>query len=85
MDRSTTRPGSTSPGPGVTGEKLLICSCSGFGWAQHPRVCITTTPRTTELIKSLVADPKTQLTRGTTYDNRIHLSPAFFSRDHLEV
>jgi hypothetical protein len=42
-------------------------------------VCITTTPRTTELIKTLVADPKTHLTRGTTYDNRMHLSPVFFS------
>ena len=51
----------------------------GLRLGEHPRVCVTTTPRPTKLIKQLVADPRTHLTRGTTYDNRIHLAPAFFS------
>ena len=51
----------------------------GLRLGEHPRVCVTTTPRSTKLIKWLVGDPRTHLTRGTTYDNRLHLSPAFFS------
>ena len=41
-----------------------------------PRLVATSTPRATRLIKALAADPRTHLTRGTTYDNRTHLAPA---------
>jgi Terminase large subunit, T4likevirus-type, N-terminal len=51
----------------------------GMRLGVNPKVVATSTPRSTKLIKALVADPKTHLTKGTTYHNRIHLAPAFFS------
>jgi predicted phage terminase large subunit-like protein len=35
----------------------------------HPRGIITTTPRPTKLMRSILADSGTAVTRGTTYDN----------------
>ena len=46
---------------------------------RHPRAVVTTTPRPTPLIKSLVADPRVKLTRSTTRENAAHLSPAFLA------
>jgi len=50
----------------------------------HPQACITTTPRPTPLVKSLLADPYTPgrgggtvVTRGSTYDNKANLAPSF--------
>lgn len=43
-----------------------------------PQVVVTTTPRPTQLIKGLLARPSTHVTRGTTYENRANLAPAFF-------
>ena len=43
----------------------------------HPRTCITTTPRPLPLIKQLVKDPRTAVVRGTTYDNLANLAPTF--------
>ena len=40
------------------------------------RQIITTTPRPTPLIRSLLADPSTVVTRGRTLDNAAHLDPA---------
>lgn len=48
-----------------------------LGW--DPRVVAATTPRPTELVKNLLKDPKVYVTRGTTYENRANLAPAFFS------
>ena len=45
-----------------------------------PRVMVTTTPRPTRLIRSLVDDPKTAITRGTTYANRANLAGAFLDQ-----
>jgi phage terminase large subunit-like protein len=45
-----------------------------------PRVVVTTTPRPTKLIKELRKDASTVVTKGTTYDNRDNLAPAFYSR-----
>lgn len=42
-----------------------------------PRAVATTTPRPTPLIKGLVADPATVLTRARTADNAMNLSPGF--------
>jgi len=50
----------------------------GLRLGAAPRVCITTTPRPTRLIKDLIASPKTRLVKGSTYDNRAHLAPDFF-------
>jgi phage terminase large subunit-like protein len=38
---------------------------------------ITTTPRPIALLKKIIADPSTALTRAGTCDNRWHLSAAF--------
>jgi phage terminase large subunit-like protein len=52
----------------------------GLRLGRDPRAVVTTTPRPTKLIKSLVADPTVKLTRGTTYENRRWLAPAFFAQ-----
>ncbi len=49
----------------------------GLRLGDDPRVVATTTPRPTPLIKSLVAAGTTHVTRGSTYENRAHLAPAF--------
>ena len=41
---------------------------------------VTTTPRPTTLIRELIADPTVIVTRGTTYENRANLAPAFFGQ-----
>ena len=49
----------------------------GLRLGTRPRQLITTTPRPIALIKRLVADPRTALTRAGTQANAAHLSPAF--------
>jgi phage terminase large subunit-like protein len=46
---------------------------------KRPRQIATTTPRPTALLKRLIAAPTTHVERATTYDNRAHLSEAFFT------
>jgi phage terminase large subunit-like protein len=50
----------------------------GLRIGKNPQTIITTTPRPTKLIKELVANPTTHVTRGKTYDNKANLAPAFF-------
>lgn len=50
----------------------------GLRLGKNPQVVVTTTPRPTKIIKELVADPKTAVTTGSTYENRDNLSPQFF-------
>jgi phage terminase large subunit-like protein len=45
----------------------------------NPRVFMTTTPRATKFVKGLLADPAVHVSKCSTYDNRAHLAPAFFS------
>ena len=45
----------------------------------NPQVCITTTPRPIGLLKELIADPDTVVTRGSTFDNRANLAAKFLS------
>jgi predicted phage terminase large subunit-like protein len=49
----------------------------GLRLGTDPRVVATTTPRPTPLIRELMADPATSVTRGSTYDNAANLAPAF--------
>lgn len=42
-----------------------------------PRVCVTTTPRPTKLIRKIVAAASTAVTRGSTYDNAANLAAEF--------
>ena len=52
----------------------------GLRLGQDPRVVVTTTPRPTKIVKDLVADPGTVLTRGSTYDNASNLAPTFLAK-----
>ncbi len=49
----------------------------GLRLGQRPRQLVTTTPRPIALIKRLVNDPRTAVTRAPTQANAAHLSPAF--------
>ncbi|MGQ0485730.1 MAG: DNA-packaging protein [Hyphomicrobiales bacterium] len=44
----------------------------------HPRVVVTTTPRPIPLLKRLLADAATAVTRSRTADNRAFLAPRFW-------
>jgi phage terminase large subunit-like protein len=49
----------------------------GLRLGERPRQVITTTPRPIPLLKRLLKDPATALTRATTRDNEKFLAPAF--------
>jgi phage terminase large subunit-like protein len=49
----------------------------GLRLGARPRQLITTTPRPLPLIKRLIADPRTRLTRAPTQANKDFLAPAF--------
>jgi phage terminase large subunit-like protein len=51
----------------------------GLRLGRNPQACITTTPKPTPLVRELIDDHGTHVTRGTTYDNRANLAPTFFS------
>jgi phage terminase large subunit-like protein len=52
----------------------------GLRLGNDPRVVVTTTPRPTRLIRELIGDPTTVITRGSSYENRGNLAPAFFDQ-----
>jgi len=49
----------------------------GMRLGDHPRVCVTTTPKPIPLLFDLVKDKTTVVTRGSTFDNLENLSPQF--------
>jgi phage terminase large subunit-like protein len=49
----------------------------GLRLGGRPRQVITTTPRPISLLKRIIADPATAITRAGTVANAFHLSPAF--------
>ena len=49
----------------------------GLRLGKRPRQVATTTPRPTRLLKRLIAEPATVLTRVTTAENKAHLADAF--------
>ena len=51
----------------------------GLRLGAHPRQTITTTPRPIALIKDLIGDPATHVTRGKTLDNAANLAPTFLA------
>jgi phage terminase large subunit-like protein len=53
----------------------------GLRLGERPRQVITTTPRPIALIKRLMADPATALTRAGTAANKFNLAPSFL--DHV--
>jgi len=50
----------------------------GLRIGDHPRALVTTTPRPTPIIRSLVARDDVAVTRGSTFENRANLAPSFF-------
>ncbi|MGH7744902.1 MAG: DNA-packaging protein [Candidatus Dormibacteria bacterium] len=51
----------------------------GSRLGQNPQVIITTTPRPTEILREIMSDPATVITRGTTHDNSENLAKPFLS------
>lgn len=49
----------------------------GLRLGDRPRTCITTTPKPLPLVKEIVKDPRTVVTRGSTFDNATNLAPTF--------
>ncbi len=49
----------------------------GLRLGKNPQALFTTTPRPIRIIKELIKDPLTYVTRGSTYDNRANLAAAF--------
>lgn len=49
----------------------------GLRLGAHPRAVVTMTPRPIPIVKELVADKRTHLTRETTFENLDNLAPTF--------
>lgn len=49
----------------------------GLRLGRKPQVFITTTPKTTKLIRAIVNDPKTTISKGSTFDNAANLADTF--------
>lgn len=50
----------------------------GLRLGNNPRAAITTTPKPVQLVREIIKDRNTVVTRGSSYDNRSNLAPAFF-------
>lgn len=48
----------------------------GLRLGDHPQAVVTTTPKPTPLVKSLVAAATSKVTRGSTFDNAKNLAPS---------
>jgi phage terminase large subunit-like protein len=51
----------------------------GLRAGTNPQIMIATTPRPTMLLKEIIANPKTHVTRGSTLDNRSNLPEQFIA------
>lgn len=52
----------------------------GLRLGDDPQAVVATTPRPIPLLKTLIADPSTVVTRGSTYENQENLAPTFIER-----
>jgi predicted phage terminase large subunit-like protein len=52
----------------------------GLRLGDDPRVVVTTTPRPIKMIHTLLSDPNVVVTRGSTWENRKNLAPAFIEQ-----
>ncbi len=59
--------------PQATWDNLML----GLRIGDKPQVVVTTTPRPLKIIKDLVKDSRTVVTRGHTLDNELNLAPEF--------
>ena len=49
----------------------------GLRLGRKPQVFITTTPKTTKLLRNIISDPKTVISKGSTFDNEANLADTF--------
>jgi len=49
----------------------------GLSLGRKPQVFITTTPKTTKLLRNIISDPKTTISKGSTFDNAANLAGTF--------
>ena len=49
----------------------------GLRLGRHPKVFVTTTPKTTKLIRTILSDENTVVSKGSTYDNAANLAGTF--------
>lgn len=49
----------------------------GLRLGDHPQALVTTTPKPSTLLRKLLADPKSVVSRGSTFDNAANLAPSF--------
>ena len=61
--------------PQETLDMLLL----GLRLGNRPRLCVTTTPLPTKALRTILNDPATVVTRGSTYENRANLAASFFN------
>lgn len=47
----------------------------GLRLGSNPQAVVTTTPRPTPMVRALVKDERTRITRGSTFDNAANLAP----------
>lgn len=52
----------------------------GLRLGDAPQAIVTTTPRPTPLVRAIMSDPGTVMTRGSTYANRANLAKAFLDK-----
>jgi predicted phage terminase large subunit-like protein len=52
----------------------------GLRLGPDPRAVVTTTPKPIKILKELLKDKTTHVTKGSTYDNRANLAPTFFEK-----
>jgi phage terminase large subunit-like protein len=52
----------------------------GMRTGKNPQKLISTTPKPTLLLKAIIADPATVITRGSTFDNAANLAAKFLGR-----
>lgn len=52
----------------------------GFRLGDDPRGVVTTTPKPLKLLKEIIGDSNTVVTRGSSYENKSNLAPAFFQK-----
>ena len=52
----------------------------GLRLGPDPRCVITTTPKPLPILRQLIADPAGIVTKGSTFENRAHVPPAFLAQ-----
>ena len=52
----------------------------GLRLGPNPQTFISTTPKPRKILKDIINDPSTVITKGSTYSNRSNLAPKFFEQ-----